>query len=117
MAKKTADKNNNAGKESKVSFIMRVRRGVKEDFAIAAFLRGTTMSGDVHQHMIKVIREEKADDTAAFEDATRRAEILAEIERLRGNDASTEEAAHKPRSNKVTPMPNVVYKEGRLGKK
>lgn len=42
------------------------------DFRIAAKLRGATMSSLLHQHIVKIIREEKERDPAAFRKGAKR---------------------------------------------
>lgn len=42
------------------------------DFRIAAKLRGSTMSGLLHQYIVKVIREEKERDPDAFRKGAKR---------------------------------------------
>jgi hypothetical protein len=46
---------------------LRVRSEVRDDFKIVAELRGSSISGLLHQYMIKLIREEKDREPKMFE--------------------------------------------------
>ena len=52
------------GKDVHITF--RINPKVREDFKIAADLRGASMSGLIHQFIVKTIREEKASNPDAF---------------------------------------------------
>lgn len=61
--------NESAGKEKEddeVILNIRVQREVREQFRLAAKLKGSSMSGLLHQFVIKTIREEKSLDPEAF---------------------------------------------------
>lgn len=53
-----------ATKEVLVNF--RLKPDVRDEFKVVADLRGSTMSGLLHQYVIKLIREEKERDPVAF---------------------------------------------------
>ena len=53
-----------SGKDVHITF--RINPKVREEFKIAADLRGASMSGLIHQFIVKTIREEKASNPAAF---------------------------------------------------
>lgn len=48
---------------------LRLRPDVRDEFAIAAELRGASMSGLLHQFIVRTIREEKELSPQAFKDA------------------------------------------------
>jgi antitoxin component of RelBE/YafQ-DinJ toxin-antitoxin module len=52
------------GKEMNIN--IRVRKEVRENFKIAADLRGASMSSLIHQFMVKCIRDEKKIAPEAF---------------------------------------------------
>ncbi|MGA9996902.1 MAG: hypothetical protein WBP93_15900 [Pyrinomonadaceae bacterium] len=45
---------------------IRLRSDIREEFRLAAELRGATMSGLLHQFIVRIIREEKERDPKAF---------------------------------------------------
>lgn len=45
---------------------VRIAEPVRDEFKRAAELRGSTMSGLIHQFIVRTIREEKADSPQAF---------------------------------------------------
>lgn len=47
---------------------LRVRPEVRDEFKLAAELRGATMSGLLHQFIFRIIREEKIENPEAFEE-------------------------------------------------
>jgi hypothetical protein len=52
--------------EKKAILNLRLRPEVRDEFAIAADLRGASMSGLLHQFIVKTIREEKELSPQAF---------------------------------------------------
>jgi antitoxin component of RelBE/YafQ-DinJ toxin-antitoxin module len=52
---------------------IRIREEVKQEFAIAADLRGASMSGLILQFIMKTIREEKAMSPQSFPQSLRKA--------------------------------------------
>lgn len=52
--------------EKKAILNLRVDPEVLKNFKIAAKLRGASMSGLIHQYIVRTIREEKADSPQAF---------------------------------------------------
>lgn len=55
---------------------LRVRPEVRDNFRVAADMRGSTMSGLLHQYIIRVIREEMENSPREFE---RRRQELEEL--------------------------------------
>ena len=55
------------GKNKEVLINIRLKPETREEFRIAAELRGASMSGLLHQFIVKTIREEKERDPEAFE--------------------------------------------------
>jgi hypothetical protein len=55
-----------AGKNKEVLINIRLKPETREEFRIAAELRGATMSGLLHQFIVRTIREEKERDPEAF---------------------------------------------------
>lgn len=53
--------------DKKAILNLRLDPGVREEFAIAAKLRGASMSGLLHQFIVRTIREEKAEMPQAFQ--------------------------------------------------
>jgi uncharacterized protein (DUF1778 family) len=53
-----------SGKDVHITF--RINPKVRDDFKIAADLRGASMSGLIHQFIVKTIREEKGINPEAF---------------------------------------------------
>lgn len=54
------------GKNKEVLINIRLKPDTREEFRIAAELRGATMSGLLHQFIVRTIREEKERDPEAF---------------------------------------------------
>lgn len=52
--------------KKEVNLNVRIRSDVRDDFKIVAELRGISVSGLLHQYMVKLIREEKERDPEAF---------------------------------------------------
>lgn len=55
-----------AGKNKEVLINIRLKPETREEFRISAELRGATMSGLLHQFIVRTIREEKERDPEAF---------------------------------------------------
>jgi hypothetical protein len=55
------------GKNKEVLINIRLKPETREEFRIAAELRGASMSGLLHQFIVKTIREEKERDPQSFE--------------------------------------------------
>lgn len=55
-----------AGKNKEVLINIRLKPETREEFRISAELRGGTMSGLLHQFIVRTIREEKERDPKAF---------------------------------------------------
>lgn len=53
-------------KMKKALFNLKIDENVREEFRIAANLRGASMSGLIHQFIFKIIREEKITNPEAF---------------------------------------------------
>lgn len=53
----------------KAAFTIRVSEDVRDEFHVAARLRGLNAAGLMHQFMVQAIREEKRRDPAAFAEA------------------------------------------------
>ena len=93
------------GKNKEVLINIRLKPETREEFRISAELRGATMSGLLHQFIVRTIREEKERDPDAFAN-------------LQGASQSEENhLADKHFNSDVHPAQNELYKKFLKGKK
>lgn len=96
MTNESTDKEN---EDDEVILNIRISRGIREEFRVAAKMKGSSMSGLLHQFVIKSIREEKALDPSKFEKL------------LTKNSAPPRSASRKPSKKGENEMPEMTFEE------
>jgi hypothetical protein len=93
------------GKNKEVLINIRLKPETREEFRISAELRGATMSGLLHQFIVRTIREEKERDPKAFAN-------------LQGSSQTEEiHLADKHFNSDAHPVQNELHKKFLRGKK
>lgn len=85
-----------------VQLNLRVNPEIREDFRIAAEMRGATMSGLLHQFIIRTIRDEKEQSPREFE---RRRKELEQVEMSFRTALPAERSVKQKRSTKRLVLP------------
>jgi uncharacterized protein (DUF1778 family) len=78
---------------------IRLRYETREEFRVAAELRGATMSGLLHQFIVRTIREEKERDPAAF------------VELQSADLSKAEHSSEQSFDPNLSPQQNAIYKK------